>query len=393
MAFDQDSLNSTLIYDIISGNERKLFWVNPANGVLYLHKEIDLEEESLPGNTFVLQMEARQKDNELKRSVARIEIEILDLNDNAPEFEVDIYNISIVENLPTGFSVLQVNAIDRDQGENAEFYYNINVENPPGAFTIEPQSGWITVRDESLLDREIRQTITMKIEAIEKQRPYDERRKDSGMVQVAVTLLDTNDNTPQFEMGNLYEFRINVNSPIGHTVGHVHATDPDEGRNGMILYELQQPRGSVVVPFKIDRHSGTLVVSAQLKTGRVAVFVEASDQPINPSERRFSLAVVTIEVVQEILDGYVDFIGAPYEFWVGADVNVGASIGQIRTNADGNTDGEVMYDLLHSYVDGVPFAVEERSGIVTVIRDLEDFDRQNYEFEAVAAHVSLYLIN
>jgi hypothetical protein len=45
----------------------------------------------------------------------RIEIEILDLNDNPPEFEVDLYNISIVENLPSGFSVLQVNAIDRDQ--------------------------------------------------------------------------------------------------------------------------------------------------------------------------------------------------------------------------------------------------------------------------------------
>lgn len=46
-----------------------------------------------------------------------------------------------------------------------------------------------------------------------------------------------------------------------------------------------------------------------------------------------------------------------------------------------------MYDLLHSYAEGVPFAVEERSGIVTVIRDLDEFDRTIYEFEAVAAHV------
>jgi hypothetical protein len=47
--------------------------------------------------------------------VYRIEIEIIDLNDNVPEFEVDLYNISIIENLPKGFSILQVNAIDRDQ--------------------------------------------------------------------------------------------------------------------------------------------------------------------------------------------------------------------------------------------------------------------------------------
>lgn len=41
-------------------------------------------------------------DNPLKTATARIEVEVLDLNDNLPEFEVDFYNISIVENLPNG---------------------------------------------------------------------------------------------------------------------------------------------------------------------------------------------------------------------------------------------------------------------------------------------------
>lgn len=98
--------------------------------------------------------------------------------------------------------------------------------------------------------------------------------------------------------------------------------------------------------------------------------------------------MVTIEVVAQISTGAVDFIGAPYEFWVGADVPIGASVGQIRTNLDFEGQSETMYDLLHSYSEGVPFAVEERSGIVTVIRDFADFDRVFYEFEAVAAHVS-----
>lgn len=85
MAYDQDSLNTTLIYDIISGNDRSIFSINPSTGVIYLTSEIDLEEETLPGNTFVLQIEARQKDTPIKRAVARVEIEILDLNDNRPE--------------------------------------------------------------------------------------------------------------------------------------------------------------------------------------------------------------------------------------------------------------------------------------------------------------------
>lgn len=80
MAFDQDSLNATLIYDIISGNERKLFRVNANNGVIFLQKEIDLEEESLPGNTFVLQIEARQRESPLQKAVARLVIEVIAYN-------------------------------------------------------------------------------------------------------------------------------------------------------------------------------------------------------------------------------------------------------------------------------------------------------------------------
>lgn len=239
-----------------------------------------MEEESLPGNCFVLQLEARQSDSPLKRALTRIEIEIIDLNDNAPEFEVDLYNISIVENLPSGFSVLQVNAIDRDQGANADFYYQIVAENPNGAFTIDPRTGWITVREQELLDREARQSILMNINAIEKTKPYYDRNKGTSEVRVEITLLDSNDNTPEFEKGNLYEFKINVDASIGTVVGHIIAHDPDEGRNGLILYELQHPRGSGIVPFKLDSNSGMLTVSGPLKKGRIAVFVEASDQVI-----------------------------------------------------------------------------------------------------------------
>lgn len=100
------------------------------------------------------------------------------------------------------------------------------------------------------------------------------------------------------------------------------------------------------------------------------------------------MAVVTIEVVAKVFDGSLDFIGAPYEFWVGANAPIGYSVGHIKTNFDWDGGEYVMYDLLHSYSEGVPFAVEERSGIVTVIRDLAEYDRKLYEFEAVAAHVS-----
>lgn len=84
-----------------------------------------------------------QVDNLLKTGLARAEIEIVDLNDNLPEFEVDFYNISIVENLPNGFSVLQIIATDQDQGDNADFSYQL--DDQTGAFSLDARTGWLTV--------------------------------------------------------------------------------------------------------------------------------------------------------------------------------------------------------------------------------------------------------
>lgn len=46
-----------------------------------------------------------------------------------------------------------------------------------------------------------------------------------------------------------------------------------------------------------------------------------------------------------------DFVGAPYEFWVGANVPVGTSVGQIRLN-DAVKTNDLIYDLLHGYENG-----------------------------------------
>jgi Cadherin domain len=242
-----------------------------------------------------------------------------------------------------------------------------------------------------MLDREVRGSVLMEIQAVEKVKPHNLRDKNSGIVHVEVSLLDANDNTPQFQFGNLYEFKIDATAKIGHVIGHIRATDPDEGVNGMIIYELQRPPGPNIkahLPFKLDALTGALIVNDHLQKGRIAFFVEASDQPTNPSERRFSLAVVTVDVVHQLEENELEFIGAPYEFYIGSDAQIGTSVGQVKINLDWESNEEIMFDLLHSYSEGVPFAVEERSGIVTVIRSLDDFTRQNYEFEAVVAFIN-----
>ncbi|XP_065073124.1 cadherin-89D isoform X2 [Ochlerotatus camptorhynchus] len=384
-AFDQDSLNASLIYSIIGGNERKLFWMSPETGMIFLQKEIDLEAENLPDNTMVLQIEARQTNNPSRSALSRVEMEIIDLNDNLPEFEVDLYNISIIENLPKGFSILQVNAIDRDQGENSEFYYYLANEDPKGAFVIDHMSGWIVVNDETFLDKEARSSLHMTVNAMERIEQVD-RSQNYGTVEVEITLLDTNDNTPEFEQGTLYEFKANCSAAIGSKVGSLKAIDPDDMGNGQVQYHIKNVRPNLAIPFKLDPGTGDIKVAEQMTYGKIAFFVEARDQPQNPSESRFNVALVTIDIVCQSIEE-IEFIGAPYEFWVGADAPIGASVGQIRTTFDTNTEEEIFFDLLHSYPEGVPFAIEERSGIVTVIEGLDKFDRRCYEFETVVSYL------
>ncbi|CAH2040894.1 unnamed protein product, partial [Iphiclides podalirius] len=436
-AFDQDAgVGAPLRYQLIQTPQvDRTFSLGALNATLFLDREIDLEAESLPGNIFVLQIQASQVDNPLKTAQARIEVEIMDLNDNLPEFEVDFYNISIVENLPNGFSVLQVMATDKDQGENGEFTYQLS--DAEGAFSIDPRSGWLTVRNQTVLDRERHSSLRMKVYAKEKNpsvvgafldkqriskwrrdptpgRPpggttyvfpdkanydtrsasveyFEDQRQLMSFVTVEVTLLDANDNNPAFVPSNLYEFGVRSTSPVGTYVGEVRAVDPDLGGNGMVLYGVQRTSNlTVTSPFKVDPRSGALFVAeTPIAEGRHVLFVEAADQPSNPSERRYSLAVVTVDVTRRST-GKPDFIGAPYEFWVGSNVGIGTSVGQIRIN-EAMEKSDVSYDLLHGYEEGVPFAVEERSGVITVIHELSKFDRPVYEFEAVAVQEGINL--
>lgn len=50
---------------------------------------------------------------------------VLDANDNVPEFEKSRYAVEMRPNVSLGFSVLEVKASDKDEGENARISYRL----------------------------------------------------------------------------------------------------------------------------------------------------------------------------------------------------------------------------------------------------------------------------
>lgn len=129
---------------------------------------------------------------------------------------------------------------------------------------------------------------------------FDDINQLMSFVTVEVTLLDANDNNPVFVPSNLYEFTIKSNALVGSYLGQVKAVDPDLGRNGIVLYDLQRTSNlTITSPFQVDAKTGIIsLAESPIIEGRHALFIEASDQPVNPSERRYSLAVVTVDVVK-----------------------------------------------------------------------------------------------
>ena len=82
-------------------------------------------------------------------STVQLLITILDVNDNAPEFDQLIYKVRMLENSLNGSLVIELNATDPDDGTNADITYSFRRPVSPAilyAFYINPDSGEIRTK-------------------------------------------------------------------------------------------------------------------------------------------------------------------------------------------------------------------------------------------------------
>lgn len=73
-------------------------------------------------------------------STVDVYVEILDYNDNPPNFTEEDYKFFVPENVSAGYEVYQINATDADIGPNANITFSI--ESGGENFTIDVFSVW-----------------------------------------------------------------------------------------------------------------------------------------------------------------------------------------------------------------------------------------------------------
>lgn len=74
---------------------------------------------------FVCCSQVKDQEFPYRKSLARVLIEVEDINDHVPLFTSSLYEASVYESATVGSAVVQVTALDKDKGKNAKLHYSI----------------------------------------------------------------------------------------------------------------------------------------------------------------------------------------------------------------------------------------------------------------------------
>ncbi|XP_061386506.1 fat-like cadherin-related tumor suppressor homolog, partial [Musca vetustissima] len=283
-AIDKDfGPNRKIIYSFV--NETEYFEINPSSGILKLKKTLDRESISI----FNLSVKAEDSGSKKMQSTQNIIINVLDINDNPPEFQLKLYKAYLWENTTVQTEVIQVYATSKDIGINAKISYFIIGGNEQQKFKIDRTSGIIFLNME--IDYEMTKSFFLNIQAIDGGIP-----PLSGQAFVNITILDVNDNTPHFSQ-NLYRVKVGEHARKGEQIIQVIAKDDDSGQNGIVEYNIE--RGDRLKHFSIDDFSGHIYVNQNLDREEISSYileVRACDKGL---PRLCSFVQVFVDILDE----------------------------------------------------------------------------------------------
>uniref|UniRef100_A0A8C5QR01 Cadherin domain-containing protein n=1 Tax=Leptobrachium leishanense TaxID=445787 RepID=A0A8C5QR01_9ANUR len=246
-------------FRIVSRVSEKYFTVNVDNGNLYIKDRIDRETLCGTESPCILTFDA-VAENPL--NVLPVTIEILDVNDNSPNFFHDILSLEILETTTPGTHFILQNAEDPDIGNNSVQTYKLSDNQH---FTLSEKtstdgSTFLELVLEKPLDRETQNIHELILTAIDGGKPIK-----SGSVLINIAIADVNDNFPIFTQ-KVYKVSVSENTPINSTLLHVTATDQDEGSNAQITYSFRKTSGNALYDhtFSIDANNGEIRTRGKL---------------------------------------------------------------------------------------------------------------------------------
>ncbi|PZC83942.1 hypothetical protein B5X24_HaOG206691 [Helicoverpa armigera] len=382
MAEDPVSGHLVSSYKVINA-ETGLLQVDPLSGQVVLTKHLDYEDLTTPNLTITVK--ASSNDGS-KHSIAKIIIEVMNINDNPPIFEKELYKVSVLESVKYPEQIVTVKAHDADavltEEDKIKGYsdirYKLRGENSD-LFKINNVTGAIQVAENKTLDRERQSVLRLEIEASDTPSGGADKLKTTATILVDV--LDVDDNAPEFEK-NVYTAVVPENVPIGISVINVTATDPDEGLGGEIKYDFLD-EGEANGLFTIDATTGEIKTRKDLtgrgRTDPYRLLVGATDGGGHSGDTSLSLYIGDVSAN----DGVPRFIrpAAGEILSISENATIGSAVYQVvASDPDDPTQpsGQLFYSIQQSNADAKIFAIDPHSGQITTRQSLDRERKASY---------------
>ncbi|KAM5138136.1 neural-cadherin-like [Mantella aurantiaca] len=330
---------------------------------------------------FILKIRAQNVAPVPLAAFTTVYINITDVNDNVPFFSSSIYEASVTEGLELGTFVLQVSASDQDLGLNGEIMYSI-LEDRSGdhaLFHIDPQTG--SIYTASVFDRETKTSYLLEVKSSdgsESSRPGKHGQPNSDTAYVRIFISDVNDNPPAFAQ-SAYYVSADEDQDAGTVVATVSASDPDEGMNANIRYQITS--GNIGGVLDVNPETGAILIVHPLDYEEVKVYILT----LLASDGKWEdYATVTISVLNKNDEAPVfslnEYRGSVAEGLVALPVFVL----QVSANdPDHNELGGLKYSLHGSGAETV-FTITEKTGQIFALQSLDREEHAVWRFVVLA---------
>ncbi|XP_053893223.1 protocadherin gamma-A12-like [Malaclemys terrapin pileata] len=275
---------------IVSTGRTQYFALNLKSGHLITTERIDREQICGRIEKCLLIFEVLIED---KVKLFAVEVEITDINDNAPTFQANELELKISEITAVGTRVSLQEAQDPDVGINSIQSYQLS-NNKHFSLDVQTGSDGVTYAElvlEKSLDRETQTVHKLTLTAADGGDPVR-----SAIAQIRVVVVDANDNAPLFTQP-VYKVAVLENAPPGSLIITIHATDWDEGQNSEVTFSFRKITEKASQIFQLHPRTGEISTIGDLDYEEAALYemeVEAKD--IGDLSARCKVLITVIDV-------------------------------------------------------------------------------------------------
>uniref|UniRef100_A0A3B5R2U4 Protocadherin 1 gamma 31 n=1 Tax=Xiphophorus maculatus TaxID=8083 RepID=A0A3B5R2U4_XIPMA len=275
-ATDEDEgVNAEIEYRFADSTPQSLlsiFKMNSDTGEIILLDALDYESSS----KIEISITAKDKGFPEMEGHCRVQIVVIDVNDNVPEIMLTSKPSPVREDAPKGTVVALISARDLDSGNNGNVALKLAHRSP---FSLKASfSNNYALITADVLDREQTAEYNVEITATDSGSPPLSSKKT-----IHVSITDVNDNPPVFTQ-SFYNVYVKENGVPGSILYSVSASDLDSGENAKISYSILDSKVqdvSVSSYVYINSDNGSIYSMHSFDYEKLKVFqiqVQAKDQ-------------------------------------------------------------------------------------------------------------------